>query len=359
MSAEANGTRTSWIIRNEAERQRFREIHARLVPINSKMLLVIVVAMAPAIVTTDNVIAILAALGGVAFFGAVQRIGERMSRPEVLVLFGLIGSVVMIVVALAAYDTARSPALLLCAWTICGIAGRFNDRVVAISVAITAVAMEIAIIAPDPSVLWTSPIDVTLPPVALIAVWTACTVHRDSDLASRGAAVVDQLTGLLNRTALNARIEELEHQSRVTGEPVGLVVLDLDHFKLVNDTHGHTRGDEVLRGIGELLRRETGVHDATYRIGGEELVVVLPARGLSPARVLAERLRDAVAAAPIADLPVRASLGVAASEDGRPFVWDDVFARADAALYEAKRAGRDRVVVAEPPARDAAPRHAA
>jgi diguanylate cyclase (GGDEF)-like protein len=126
-----------------------------------------------------------------------------------------------------------------------------------------------------------------------------------------------------------------------------VVALDLDRFKAINDTHGHATGDHVLRGVGYRIRHALGPHDLAYRLGGEEFAILMPARGVDDACGMAERLRGAIGGEPIAGLAVRTSVGVAASAPGEPFVWDAVFGRADEALYEAKRSGRDRVVVFE------------
>jgi diguanylate cyclase (GGDEF)-like protein len=149
---------------------------------------------------------------------------------------------------------------------------------------------------------------------------------------------------MLNRTALVRRRAEIEAQSRSTGEPVGLIVIDLDHFKRVNDTQGHGIGDAVLRDVAYVLRRELRAYDLAYRLGGEEFAVLLPGADLDSTTDLAGRLHTAVGANPIAGLEITISLGVAASVAGTPFAWDAVFARADAALYQAKQGGRDRVV---------------
>jgi diguanylate cyclase (GGDEF)-like protein len=149
---------------------------------------------------------------------------------------------------------------------------------------------------------------------------------------------------MLNRTALVRRRAEIEAQSRATGEPVGLIVIDLDRFKAVNDTRGHGIGDAVLRDVAYILRRELRAYDLAYRLGGEEFAILLPGADLRATSELADRLHAAVGAEPIAGLAITLSLGVAASATGAPFSWEEVFARADAALYLAKQSGRDRVV---------------
>jgi diguanylate cyclase (GGDEF)-like protein len=149
---------------------------------------------------------------------------------------------------------------------------------------------------------------------------------------------------MLNRKALTHRIAELTQQARMTGEPVGMIVGDLDHFKAINDAAGHTIGDAVLRDVASLLRGQLRAFDLAYRIGGEEFLVLLPGSSLAQTQVIAEQLRRAVAAATCGgDQRLTMSFGIAASEPGGDFDYAAVFATADAALYEAKDAGRNRV----------------
>src|SRR5262249_6511424 len=134
----------------------------------------------------------------------------------------------------------------------------------------------------------------------------------------------------------------------LSGQPVGLIVADLDHFKAINDTHGHTVGDAVLRHVAYVLRRELRAYDLAYRLGGEEIAIILLGATIEDAVSRAESLRAAIAAEPIGDVSVTASFGVTASEPGEAFVWAQQFERADAALYTAKNTGRDAVRVAGP-----------
>ena len=168
-----------------------------------------------------------------------------------------------------------------------------------------------------------------------------------SDLEHRTEAVIDDLTGMLaNRRALEQRLEELEAQAVVGGQSVAAIAADIDHFKRVNDEHGHARGDDVLVEVAYRLRSRLRAFDLAYRVGGEEFLVLLPGAGMEEARILADALRDAV----VADRrstgwPVTVSFGVAATGGGR-FDGEALLAQADAALYVAKAHGRDCVVVA-------------
>jgi diguanylate cyclase (GGDEF)-like protein len=146
---------------------------------------------------------------------------------------------------------------------------------------------------------------------------------------------------MLNRRALAARIQELDEQARLTGEPVGVVIGDLDRFKLVNDEHGHARGDAVLVDVAYALRKQLRAFDLAYRVGGEEFLILLPGATPEESLTLAERLRAAIASEPYAGLSVTMSFGVASTAGAVGIA--DTMLRADTALYEAKNAGRNRV----------------
>ena len=165
----------------------------------------------------------------------------------------------------------------------------------------------------------------------------------------REQALRDPLTGLYNRRHLDAQLPELLAQAGRQAEPLSVMMLDLDHFKQVNDLHGHQAGDEVLRHAARQITLHTRSSDLVCRYGGEEFVVVLP--GVAPAQAAerAEALRAALELAPARfgalALPLTASFGVAGltEEANHP---DRLIGAADRALYEAKAQGRNRVVMA-------------
>jgi diguanylate cyclase (GGDEF)-like protein len=187
--------------------------------------------------------------------------------------------------------------------------------------------------------------------VEAMAPLLALHLRQASDLVRfRARAVMDPLTGLPNRASLMDRLAEERARFHRYRRPVALLVLDLDHFKAINDRHGHEAGDEVLRRVAAILRAAVRDVDVPARFGGEELVVILPETMLHPAMETGERVRTAIQAAHIEHdgvaIPVTASVGVSAC----PECVDDpeaLFRSADEALYEAKAGGRNRVNAAE------------
>ena len=156
----------------------------------------------------------------------------------------------------------------------------------------------------------------------------------------------DGLTGLYNHREFHRRLTQEVARFRRYGRPFSLVMLDLDHFKAVNDRYGHQAGDEVLRAIAVLLRAHVRPTEQVARYGGEEFMVLLPETGDRGALVAAERIRGAVAAHPVAiggrDISVTVSIGVASfPENGESA--ETLIAAADQAMYAAKHAGRNRV----------------
>ena len=164
----------------------------------------------------------------------------------------------------------------------------------------------------------------------------------------RWLSEVDPLTGVLNRRALQARLKGELKRAQRDGTPLALLMLDLDHFKRVNDAFGHIAGDGVLRRVGRHLRRLARATDSVGRIGGEEFLAVLPATGIADAQSSADRLRVSIGTAPpnTSTPAVTVSVGVLVLLDPDPAEMDEYLAHVDAALYRAKAEGRDRVCVA-------------
>lgn len=176
----------------------------------------------------------------------------------------------------------------------------------------------------------------------MVSVAALTTILAHSERAARADAVLDPLTGLLNRKALARRVGELEGQAAVSGRMLSVIACDVDGFKQVNDTAGHDTGDAVLQEIAYTMRKALRDFDLVYRVGGDEFLVVLPGAGAGEAAEIAERLRSAIDELDSAADAVSLSLGVA-SASGAEVVFDRLTAEADAALYRAKAGGRNRV----------------
>lgn len=161
----------------------------------------------------------------------------------------------------------------------------------------------------------------------------------------------DVLTGLPNRRLLGRLISEEAARAERYQRPFSIVLFDLDHFKLVNDQHGHPAGDEVLKRIGPLLSGYVRETDSLGRWGGEEFLVLLPEMDVSAASQMAERLRQVIEAATFPeDIHLTSSFGAAQYRKGEAIA--DLLQRADKALYAAKDAGRNRVVPTPPSAKN-------
>ncbi len=163
---------------------------------------------------------------------------------------------------------------------------------------------------------------------------------------ARQLAETDPLTGLANRRRIMAVLDQLVMQTRQQGQKLCMIMFDIDHFKQVNDTYGHPAGDRVLKRIAEIACAQARKEDIVGRIGGEEFVWIVPGADMTFARVISERLRQAIAmGSGVGNVPaVTVSIGFAAPEAGDTSL--TLFARADEALYVAKNSGRNTVRMA-------------
>ena len=168
--------------------------------------------------------------------------------------------------------------------------------------------------------------------------------------ASLAMALTDNLTGLFNRHYFTSHFEGLLRHAREQNRPIAVVMLDVDHFKSVNDTYGHAAGDQVLKELARRIQAGVRNFDLIARLGGEEFVVVMPETRTHEAQRASERIRQQIARTPFPisspknELPITVSIGVSGSEVGAEDS-ETMLRQADEALYEAKRTGRNRVVI--------------
>jgi diguanylate cyclase (GGDEF)-like protein len=340
--ARASGVdQASWLCAGAADRERMLDMDARIAPVRKLtmgLLAVAALAMAPWLGLWTLLPLAVAALG----FAAGARLSARTERPE-YVLFGSWVFSELVIAATILMSGLDSRLLPWLAIPVITLSARFSTRGVIAGVVVALLLMAGVAFAGDPAGIADFPPILIAPAAVVVAVGVLSTALMRSDFEHRGEAVIDQLTGMLNRHALTRRAFELEQQSQLTGEPIGIVIGDLDKFKEVNDALGHAVGDAVLSDVAYTIRKQLRAFDLAYRLGGEEFLILIPGADTEQATDLAERLRLAIAAQVFAGREVTMTFGVSATHGGEPFEYESHFERADAALYEAKRAGRNRV----------------
>ncbi len=331
----------SWLCASAADRERMLDMDRRLAPVRLCALAVLGIG---AVIGSPwlglwTVAPIVVAAGAFAFGG---RLSERTDRPEYVLFASWVVSelVIAATVLIAGLDST------LLAWLaipVITLSARFSAHGVLAGVAVALFLCFGVAYASDAAAVADYPPLVGGPAAVILAVGILSTALMRSDFEHRDEAVIDQLTGMLNRNALARRAFELEQQAAVTGEPIGIVVGDLDHFKAVNDTLGHAVGDSVLADVAYAIRKQLRAFDLAYRLGGEEFLVLIPGADSERAAGIAEGLRETIAGQRFAGREVTMTFGVSASRRGEGFAYEAQFERADAALYEAKRGGRNRV----------------
>jgi diguanylate cyclase (GGDEF)-like protein len=240
---------------------------------------------------------------------------------------------------------AESPALMWFALPAVTLGARFDPRGIVLGTAYILALLGLSTYALDASAAAAHSQEV-MAAVGLVL----CTVILsgalvESDRAHRRRSTVDPLTGLSNRNALEQRLAELDRQpAGEEGHAHALLLCDLDNFKRVNDELGHATGDAVLQEVAYTMRSALRAGDSIYRVGGEEILVVLPGASQADTVGVGERLRLAVRDRRPAGVDVTISVGVAVSPQG-PLSTEELVGLADSALYSAKAGGRDRVVV--------------
>lgn len=334
----------SWLCPTAADRERMLDMDRRLAPVRSATLAIL--ALTALFGTHWFGWWTLAPLfGAAAVFAAGVRISTRVERPE-YVLFAAWVLAETVIAATVAIAGIESNLLAWLAIPVITLGARFSMRGVIAGATIALALMVAVAFATDAAAVIAWPPLLVAPAAVLVSVAVLSTALMRSDLQHRDEAVLDQLTGMLNRNSLARRAVELEQQSEITGAPVGVVVGDVDNFKRFNDAHGHAAGDAVLTDIAYAIRKQLRAFDLAYRLGGEEFLIVLPGADLEAARRLSAKLCRVIAAERHGGFEVTMSFGVGATSPGEAFDYERVFEQADAALYEAKRAGRNRVEVA-------------
>ena len=334
--------RTTWLCPTPLHRERLLEMEAKLGRPRALMYGSLALAYLVAVpwVGWGPIAFIFVAV--LSYLPVASRIGKS-TRPEYLIAVSVVNAQVLLGVGIALTGGPYSPAIPVLLLPLITLPARFTSRGVYAGLGITVAILLAATVGVDPTGFAEDP-TFTLTGLAIAVGLTAFadTLMR-VEMQQRSDAVLDPLTGLLNRKALAARFEEIAQQASVVGGSVCLLACDLDHFKQINDVHGHDCGDQVLKESAYAMRKHLRSFELVYRMGGEEFLIVLPGASLEQGSEIAERVRAGVETSRPCGLDVTVSVGVAAA-GGTGVVFEPLFRAADAALYEAKRTGRNRVV---------------
>ncbi|HET8566199.1 MAG TPA: GGDEF domain-containing protein [Solirubrobacterales bacterium] len=283
---------------------------------------------------------------GLAGFWIADRFMRSSPRPAVWVAAAWATLPALIAASVLVTGGATSPVLVWFGLPAVTLGFRFEPRGMVFGTAYVVATFLAAAVLPDPHAAWEQRQELIAIGALILSTVILSGALVESDRAHRRRSTLDPLTGLFNRNALEQRLSELEGQpcDPIEGLSHAFLLCDLDHFKRVNDRFGHAAGDAVLQDVAYTMRAALRAGDSIYRVGGEEILVMLPGAGHAEAIEIAERLCREVRERRPVGVPVSVSIGVAVTEAG-PVDTEDLLARADASLYAAKASGRDRIFV--------------
>jgi diguanylate cyclase (GGDEF)-like protein len=332
-------------IRDDARRERLIDMELRLRPYRFACFAILALALA-AFSSELGWWWVAPLVAGLAGFAVADSFMKSSDRPSVWVAcaWGILP--LLLADAVVTTGGAESPALMWFALPAVTLGARFEPRGIVLGTAYILALLGLSTFALDADVASAHAQEVTAAAGLVLCTVILSGALVESDRAHRRRSTLDPLTGLCNRNALEQRLAELDGQptSEEEGLSHALLLCDLDHFKLVNDQLGHAAGDAVLQDVAYTMRATLRAGDSIYRVGGEEILVVLPGAAEEAALEIAERLLEAVRERRPVGVTVTVSIGVAVSRPG-PLDTDDLIGEADAALYTAKAEGRDRVVL--------------
>ncbi|MBJ7471782.1 MAG: GGDEF domain-containing protein [Solirubrobacteraceae bacterium] len=298
-------------------------------------------------VTTDQPVLVHGAAGwlvALALILALQRGNSFLGVTRLV-----IGSTILAITALVAAIDGVEMVALFFMWPLLGAAYLLSRMELAVATVLTACGYAFGLLARDEpgGFPWVDYVLALTVALAIIAVVRALAENLGTTIDSlRHTSTTDPLTGLLNRRGFQRRLSRHYDRAVVDDRPITALLIDIDHFKRINDEHGHPVGDRALTRFTELLGASCRASDLVARVGGEEFAVVMPGATLEQAIARAEQfcaiLRDDRA---INGVQMTASVGVAARQGLEG--WEAMLAAADAAVYEAKRTGRDRIVTSD------------
>jgi diguanylate cyclase (GGDEF)-like protein len=281
---------------------------------------------------------------GLAGFAVADRFMRTSARPALWIAGAWAALPALLAAAVLVTGGVTSPVLVWFALPAVTLGFRFEVRGMIAGTVFVIAMFLLAAVAPDPHAAWEQRQDLIAVATLIVSTVILSGALVESDRAHRRRSTLDPLTGLFNRNALEQRLGELDGQPCDPNDGLShaFLLCDLDHFKRVNDQFGHAAGDAVLQDVAYTMRAALRAGDSIYRVGGEEILVMLPGAGHGDAMEIAERLRVEVRDRRPVGVPVSLSIGVAVAEPGSVDC-DDMLSRADSALYAAKAEGRDRV----------------
>jgi diguanylate cyclase (GGDEF)-like protein len=285
-------------------------------------------------------------IAGLAGFAVADHFMRTSARPALWVAGAWAAMPVLLAGSVLVTGGVTSPVLIWFALPAVTLGFRFEPRgMVAGTFFVLSMFLASAVV-PDPHAAWEQRQHLIAVFALIVSTVILSGALVESDRAHRRRSTLDPLTGLFNRSALEQRLGELDGQpcDPEDGLSHAFLLCDLDHFKRVNDRYGHAAGDAVLQDVAYTMRATLRAGDSIYRVGGEEILVMLPGATHADALEIAERLRAAVRERRPVGVEISISIGVAVAEAGAVDC-DDLLARADAALYAAKAGGRDLVYV--------------
>jgi diguanylate cyclase (GGDEF)-like protein len=331
----------AWLGATEVDRNRLLDMTRRLLGATLFASALCALAVYPLLSAVGPTLLVPLAIGSGGQI-AIGLVFPRLSRPERWILGGDCLSVITISWGVALSGGLESPLLALLVLPLLSVAGRHTPLVFAYFVVLTVCTPLLAALVSINHHM-NDPTAQALADLAAIGGSAAIIIAlMRAEWQFRHQSLLDPLTGLLNRLALQRRFEELRTQAALSGAEVCMVIGDIDHFKRINDEHGHDCGDAVLAEVADALRTNMRSFSLLYRLGGEEFLAVLPGLDAEQGASLAGRLREAVQERRPRGIDVTISFGVAAAR-GVDVVFDTMFAEADRRLYEAKRTGRNRI----------------
>lgn len=333
-------------IRNEARRERLLDMEVRLRPYRFACFGILALALA-SVGAEVGWWWIAPLLAGLAGFAVADRFMRESGHPGLWVsaAWGILP--LLLADAIVVTGGAASPVLMWAALPAVTLGARFSPRGMVLGTAYILALLLIATVGLDPATASEHHQELIAAVSLVLSTVILSGALVESDRAHRRRSTLDPLTGLFNRNALEQKLGELDGQpsSEAEGLSHALLLCDLDHFKSVNDQLGHAAGDAVLQDVAYTMRATLRAGDSIYRVGGEEILVILPGAGEEAAVEIAERLCQAVRDRRPVGVAVSVSIGVAVSPPGAVDS-DELVVSADEALYAAKTEGRDCVVVA-------------